>query len=251
MLIYQMLKVRDNMRMNIYQHRRARLQALIDADYDGKRVLFGDKTEMSDSRLAQLMSETYRNGEAFTEKTARKLEKLAGLPEFYFDQEVLAQKPAPLPPGSVMKVAVADEDDPDLVQIPKVRLRLSAGLSGFEIEPEPYDGTTTTVPAEWIRRHGYNRDYLLATRVRGESMEPTLYEDDLIVVNTADKKPVDGEVYAINYEGEPVVKRMERDAGDWWLKSDNPDQRKFSRKVCRGDMCLVIGKVVRREGDRL
>lgn len=246
-----MLKSRDNCRMDMYQHRRERLLALIDADYGGERVRFCDKTNLSESRLAQLLSKTYREGTAFTEKTARKLEELAGLPPLYFDQGATVPDPTHgLPPGTFMRVRAADEDDPSLVQIPKVKLRLSAGLSGFEVEPESYDGSTTTVPTDWMQRRGFSREQLFAIRVRGESMEPTFYEDDLVVINTADKKPVDGGVYAINYEGEPVVKRMERDAGEWWLKSDNLDQRKFSRKICRGGDCIIIGKVVRKESER-
>lgn len=253
MLIYQMLKVRDNFRMDMYQHRRDRMLALIDAEYGGERVRFCDKTNLSESRLAQLLSKTYRNGTAFTEKTARKLEALAGLPPLYFDQGAapgLAEPDFGLPPGTFMRVRAADDDDSEAVLIPKVKLRLSAGVSGFEVEPESYDGSTATVPAHWLRRRGYSRDKLLAIVIKGESMEPTLYEDDLAFINTADKKLVDGEVYAINYEGEPVVKRMERNAGDWWLKSDNPDQRKYSKKICRGDSCIVIGRLVRRESER-
>ena len=254
MLIYQMLKVRDNFRMNMYEHRRERLLALIDTEYEGERVRFCDKTNLSESRLAQLLSKTYRDGTAFTEKTARKVEKLADLPTLYFDQgaapTLLPYREVQAPAWGLLPVDGADENDPRLVEIPKVKLRLSAGISGFEIEPESYDGSTTTVPTEWIQRRGYNRDHLFAIRVRGESMEPTFYEDDLVVINTADKKPSDGGVFAINYEGEPVVKRMERDAGDWWLKSDNLDQRKFSRKICRGEACIIIGRVVRREGER-
>lgn len=153
-------------------------------------------------------------------------------------------------PGA-MRVRVVEDSDPSLTQIPKVKLRLSAGISGFEIEPERYDGSTTTVPTDWMERHGYSRDKLIAIRVRGESMEPTLYEDDLVVINTADKQLVDSYVYAINYEGEPVVKRLERDGGQWWLKSDNQDQRKYGRKMCRGDACIIIGRVVRKESERL
>jgi SOS-response transcriptional repressor LexA len=246
-----MLKVRDNFLMNMYQHRRERLLTLIDTEYGGERVRFCDKTEISESRLAQILSPTYRNGEAFTEKTARKLEALAGLSPLYFDQIATESDPNfGLPPGTFMRVRAADSDDPSLVQIPKVKLRLSAGLSGFAVEPEHYDGSSTTVPADWMQRHGYHRDNLFATRVRGESMEPTFYEDDLVVIHTADKKLVDGHVFAINYEGELVIKRMERDAGDWWLKSDNLDQRKFSRKICRGEACIIIGKVVRKESER-
>lgn len=240
--------------MDMYQHRRDRLLALIDTDYGGERVRFCDRTNLSESRLAQLLSKTYRGGTAFTEKTARKVEELAGLPPLYFDHGAAPALPAYREPRisavGLLPVEGADENDPRLVEIPKVKLRLSAGINGFEVEPESYDGSTTTVPADWIQRRGYSRDHLFAIRVRGESMEPTFFEDDLVVINTADKKPNDGGVFAVNYEGEPVVKRMERDAGDWWLKSDNADQRKFSRKICRGDACLIIGRVVRREGER-
>lgn len=156
-----------------------------------------------------------------------------------------------LPPGTFRKVQVVDDDDPSLVRIPKVRFRLSAGISGFEVEPERYDGSTTTVPADWMMRNGYYKDNLVSIVVKGESMEPTLYEGDLVVINTADKKMVDGVVYAFNYEGEAVVKRLERDGGQWYLKSDNHDQRKFGRKTCRGDACIIIGRVVRKESERL
>lgn len=156
---------------------------------------------------------------------------------------------AAVPPGFI-RVEVANSDDPRLVHIPKVKLRLSAGISGFDVEPERFDGSTTTVPRDWMDRQGLHRENLIAVRVRGESMEPLLYEDDLVVINTADKRPADGGVFAVNYEGEPIVKRLSRDAGRWWLTSDNPDQRKFHRKVCEGDGCIVIGRVVRRESER-
>lgn len=152
-------------------------------------------------------------------------------------------------PGA-MRVREADADDPALTHIPKVKLRLSAGISGFDVEPERFDGSTTTVPTNWIERNKYSREKLFAIRVKGESMEPTLYEDDLVVINTADTRPTDGGVYAINFEGEPVVKRLTRDAGQWWLTSDHADQRKFYRRVCQGNDCIIVGRVVRRESER-
>ena len=51
----------------------------------------------------------------------------------------------------------------------------------------------------------------------------------------------------MNYEGEAVIKRLTRDAGQWWLSSDNLDQRRFYRKSCRGGECIVVGRVVRRD----
>ena len=82
-------------------------------------------------------------------------------------------------------------------------------------------------------------------------MEPGLGEGDLVVINTADTTLVDGMVYAINYEGEAVVKRLVRDSGEWWLTSDNSDQRRFHRKSCRSGECIIVGRVVRKESDRI
>lgn len=139
------------------------------------------------------------------------------------------------------------EDDPTFVHIPKVRLLVSAGVSGFGVEPEPYDGATAPVPAEWLRRRQLKPERLIAIRVRGQSMEPTFYEGDTVVINQDDAKPVDGAVFVVNYEGEDVIKRLVRDAGDWWLVSDNLNKQNFSRKLCKGAECIILGRVVRSE----
>ena len=154
--------------------------------------------------------------------------------------------PAEVPPG-FMRVEAVEEDDPRLVQIPKVKLQLSAGISGFGVEPEYYDGTTTTVPLDWIKRNGFSRDKLLAFYVTGESMETTFSDGDLVIVNTADTKPVSGDVFAVNHEGEPAIKRLVKDFGRWWLVSDNSDQRKYHRVSLQDDTSKIIGKIVRAE----
>jgi hypothetical protein len=153
--------------------------------------------------------------------------------------------------GNAMAVRAAANDDAEFVQIQMVKLRLSAGITGFQTEPEQRDGGTLGLRRSWIERHQLRPEHLIAIVVKGESMEPSLYEDDIVIVNTLDTKPVDGAVYAFNYEGEAVVKRLTRDAGQWWLTSDNPNQRKYYRKQCKGSECLVIGRVLRKESDRI
>jgi len=150
-----------------------------------------------------------------------------------------------------MPVRAADNDDAEFVQIQMVKLRLSAGITGFHTEPEQRDGGTLGMRRNWIERNNLHPGHLIAILVKGESMEPSLYEDDIVIINTLDTKLVDGAVYAFNYEGEAVVKRLARDAGQWWLTSDNRDQRRYHRKLCQGNVCLVIGRVVRKESDRI
>jgi len=152
--------------------------------------------------------------------------------------------------SDTLGIHIAEKEDSDFVQIPMVRLRLEAGVTGFQTEPDRREGSTLGMRRSWIERTGYDPAQLVAIVVRGASMEPSLYEDDIVVINLADKHPLDGEVYAFNYEGEAVVKRLSRDAGDWWLMSDNVDQRKYHRKVCR-EHCMIIGRVVRKESDRI
>jgi hypothetical protein len=149
------------------------------------------------------------------------------------------------------RVHAAGADDTGLTQIRKVKLHVQAGITGFQVDPEHYDGETQGVPTKWILKEGLSRDALLAITVRGESMEPALYEGDVIVVNTRDTTLVDGSVYVVNYEGEAVVKRLMRDSGQWWLASDNADQRKYHRKHCKGTECIVIGKVIRKESTHI
>lgn len=157
-----------------------------------------------------------------------------------------------VPPSSnAMEVVIAEDHDPDFYQIPKVQLQLSAGLTGFQTVPELYDGAKISVARNWVERNGFRASSLIAISIKGESMEPNLYHGDIVIVNTADTTMVDGAVFAVNYEGEAVIKRLTRDAGQWWLSSDNPDQRRFYRKSCRGGECIVVGRVVRRETDRI
>lgn len=151
-------------------------------------------------------------------------------------------------PGS-MGVTGSTDGSPSHIPIRKItEFKLSAGLTGFQVELDHRTNGMWELPTRWLDRKGLNPIHLIAIEIKGESMEPNLYDGDLIVINTADTRLVNGEVYAVNYEGEAVVKRMIREAGQWYLCSDNPAP-KYGRRVCRGSDCIVIGRVVRRETD--
>lgn len=156
---------------------------------------------------------------------------------------------APSFPGA-MQVISADQANSSSVQIQKVELRLSAGITGFQTEPDRRDGGRWELPRRWVEKNGLIPERLLAIEVKGESMEPSLYAGDVVVINTADTMPVNGLVYAVNYEGEAVIKRLVREAGTWWLHSDNQSPR-FPKRLCRGQECIIVGRVVRRETDQI
>ena len=150
------------------------------------------------------------------------------------------------PPKEIMLT-----DSPDHELIRKVDIRLSAGITGFAVEHLEDDGDPIVFRKNWLTRMNYKADKLVAVYVRGDSMEPGMHAGDTVVINTDDSVPQDGQVYAINYEGELLIKRMIRDAGEWWLSSDNPDQRKHPRKVCQGPFCIVIGRIIHKQSTHI
>lgn len=78
-------------------------------------------------------------------------------------------------------------------------------------------------------------------------METSLWDGDLVVMNRADTTLKDGEVYVVNYEGELVIKRLSRDAGSWWLTSDNA---RYKPKRC-DEHAEILGRVVYKQSEQL
>lgn len=177
-------------------------------------------------------------------ETSPRGKNLAKLAEF------LGVTPASLQYGNPVSQAIDLDAHPDLVPIRRVKFKLNAGVSGFAIELDTGDGTPVFFRKDWVIRNNFNPDKLFAFRVAGASMEPSLWDGDLVVVNTDDPKPTDGDVFAINYEGEMVIKRLRRDGGEWWAASDNADQRRYAPKHCNGES-LVIGRVVYKQSERI
>jgi phage repressor protein C with HTH and peptisase S24 domain len=103
----------------------------------------------------------------------------------------------------------------------------------------------------WLQSRGYDNRMLVAFKMIGDSMAPGLYSGDTLIINLTDKKPDDGGVFALNYEGTVLIRRLIRDAGHWWLSSKNADQRRFRRKKYAGAGCEIIGRVVYRLSERI
>lgn len=142
------------------------------------------------------------------------------------------------------------DNNPDYPAIRRVRFALSAGAHGYAVEYEEEPAAPIVFKRQWYERNGYRPEKLFAVRVMNGSMEPGLYDGDVVVVNTDAATPKDGCVFAVNYEGEMVIKRLVRDAGSWWLCSDNPDQRRYPRKVC-DEHCILIGQIVHKQSERI
>jgi phage repressor protein C with HTH and peptisase S24 domain len=142
------------------------------------------------------------------------------------------------------------DDNPDYPSIPRVKFKLSAGVSGFGVEYLQEDADPIVFRREWFRSRNLNPKNCYAIVVTGPSMEPGMWDGDTVVITTDRTTPKDGFVYAVNYEGELVMKRLIRDEGSWWLHSDNTDQNRHPRKRCH-DGVLIIGEVVHKQSEHI
>lgn len=151
---------------------------------------------------------------------------------------------------SATKQPIDLDNNPDYPAIRRAKFKLSAGANGFSVDYESGHGNPLVFRRDWYAKNGYTPDKLFATYVANGSMEPGLYDGDTVVVNTAQQTPKDGHVFAVNYEGEMVIKRLVRDDGQWWLASDNPDKNRYPRKVCHEGVSL-IGEIVHKQSERI
>lgn len=135
------------------------------------------------------------------------------------------------------------------VLITRIDVKLSAG-NGRETwhieerEPLPFQ-------ADYIRSLDSKPKNLVAAKVKGDSMEPRLFDKDTVVVDTADQRvPANGGVFALVYAGELLVKRLFR-LPDGGLKVVSDNQARYEPVTVGPDQIehvTIIGRVKYRSG---
>lgn len=98
---------------------------------------------------------------------------------------------------------------------------------------------------EWVSRMGLNQQQLALIEVHGDSMEPALYNNDLILIDLrASELSVNG-IYAIQHRGHLLVKRVQvKLDGTVIIKSDNPAYEPEVLGPDEADSLVVVGRVV-------
>jgi phage repressor protein C with HTH and peptisase S24 domain len=121
-----------------------------------------------------------------------------------------------------------------------------AAAAGAATPPSPVMSEYIAFKHEWLRAlfHVEPENLLLEIAV-GESMQPTIHDGDILLIDTTDRHIRSFGIYVLEVEGERLVKRVQRKLdGSLVLISDNsvylPDQVPADRA---GDV-EVIGRVV-------
>ena len=116
-----------------------------------------------------------------------------------------------------------EESENQSVEIPEFDIKFSAG-NGNVIFEEEDASRTAFYRRDWFHTVGINPEHCIRARIQGDSMQGTLYEDDIVLINRDEIDIVDGRVYAIRIGSNLRVKRLQLKAdGTVKLISDNAD----------------------------
>ena len=144
----------------------------------------------------------------------------------------------------VAEVKSAAQLGDDFVMVPRYDVRAAAG-GGAVIHSEQIVDHLA-FKADWVRSTlRLNPAWLLLIEAVGDSMEDTISDGDLLLVNTHEPRIKENAIYAVNVNGNLLVKRIQLKLdGTLIVKSDNPRYDPEVVPPNEADQLRVIGQVV-------
>lgn len=130
----------------------------------------------------------------------------------------IAGQAGPSDASASKELQVPGSNPEEFSYVPKVRARLSAG-GGSLVVDEAIDSYYAFRHA-WLRRKGQISQMRLM-RVSGDSMEPILRDEDVVLIDLSQTEIYTGKIYAVGIDEEIVVKRLDKKPGKLVLVSDN------------------------------
>ncbi|TBB98749.1 helix-turn-helix transcriptional regulator [Rhizobium ruizarguesonis] len=108
----------------------------------------------------------------------------------------------------------------EIAFIPRLDVQASAGMGSLVVSEDTVD--ILAFNRNWLRERSINAVAARVLDVKGDSMEPTIRDGDILVVDTSITQVRDNAIYVIIYAGNVLVKRvhLKRD-GSLTLISDN------------------------------
>jgi phage repressor protein C with HTH and peptisase S24 domain len=133
----------------------------------------------------------------------------------------------------------------NVVFVPEVR-DYSLGGGGAEVPIEQEVHSLVPLPRDWLRPMGQGgARQLFVTRGRGHSMEPTIGDGDIVIVDRAQVRiEQQDQIWALGYGGlGMMIKRLRRlTDGTYSIMSDNPSVAPYPPATA--DEIHLIGRVV-------
>lgn len=237
--------------------RRTNLALILETRFDGNKSALGRAVGRQAGYVAGMLPDS-KSPRSFGETNARDFEQKLRLPRGWLDQphesaDVAAEpseqcSPAAQSTPSLMPIEVWSDETPlgdDEVEIPFFKeVELAAG-KGSEVMLET-GGRKLRFGKRTLQRKGIPPEAAAAAVVTGNSMEPVLPDGSTVGVDTSRTQVTDGQMYAINHEGQLRVKVLYRTPGNGlrlrsYNSDEHPDERYDGTYVA--EHIRVIGKV--------
>jgi phage repressor protein C with HTH and peptisase S24 domain len=134
--------------------------------------------------------------------------------------------------------------DAEFVTVPRYDVRGSAGHGAVIHSEQIVDHLAFR--GEWVRNAlGVSQKDLALISVKGDSMEPTLSNEDLILIDMRKGHIEDNAIYVLQHNGDLLVKRIQRKLdGSLIVKSDNQRYDPEILGVEAAERLIVVGRVV-------
>ena len=127
--------------------------------------------------------------------------------------------------------------------IPGYRVQVSAG-HGTLTQGEMAPCRHLAFRRKWLKWRGFAEKELAIVWSKGDSMEPTISNNDTLVVHLGRTRPVDGHIYVVRNDDQLWVKRLQVRPSAWLLLSDNSFYPPIEVPKDEQHTFEVIGQVV-------
>lgn len=132
----------------------------------------------------------------------------------------------------------------DLVFAPMFDVQASAGYGSMVNSEEITDsfGFNKSWLSSQLR---VSSDNIAFVTVSGESMQPTLDDGDMILVDLSQRRVQHEDIYLLQTDGSLMTKRLKQErGGELKVISDNPEYPTWTLAPSEDDQSQVVGKVV-------
>lgn len=133
--------------------------------------------------------------------------------------------------------------DVELVMIPMVEARLSAGHGSLEVSAT--SERSYAFRNDFLTRKGNPKEMVLM-RVSGDSMKPEIRDNDVVLIDQSKRDVTPGRLYAVGFDEAIYLKRIDVLPGKVFLRSTNPDYPpvELDTRGDNEDQFRVIGRVL-------
>lgn len=139
----------------------------------------------------------------------------------------------------------------DYALIPQFNAKADCGSGYLNEHVELSEGLA--FKRDWLKRINVKPESLYVIYANGDSMEPYIFEGDVVLFDTSQTEPKDKQVYVIRRpDGGNSIKRLTQQlSGAWVIRSDNPDKAANPDEVASEDSIHhmpILGRVIWRGG---